>query len=299
MNEIEEIKENQINLKEYAYKFLEYIDVSENTVMTYKVGLKNFFEYLKESRITMPTREDIIEYRNYLINNLKPTTANSYMIAVRNLFNYLEYEGIMKNITKNIKGINVGNEHKRESLTKEQCLDILNNAKDIREKVLFLLATTCGIRANELVNIRLEDFKVKQDKVCLYLLGKARDYKQDFVIVSEDVFKLIREYIKLYNITDYLFTSTSNHNNNGKITTKTIRLIIKNMFKRIGLDGDEYVMHSCRHSFATLSIQNGMDIREVSQALRHKSLVTTQVYLHDLERINNKCSNTVSNMLFN
>lgn len=299
MNELKEIKENQINLKEYAYKFLDYIDVSENTVMTYKVGLKNFFEYLKESRITMPTREDIIEYRDYLINNLKPTTANSYMIAVRNLFNYLEYEGIMKNITKNIKGINVGNEHKRESLTKEQCLEILNNVQDIREKVLFLLATTCGIRANELVNIRLEDFKEKQGKICLYLLGKARDYKQDYVIISEDVFKLIKEYIKLYNITDYLFTSTSNHNTGGKLTTKTIRLIMKNMFRRIGLDGDEYSCHSCRHTFATLSIQNGEDIREVSQALRHKQLNTTMIYLHDLERINNNCTNVVSNVLFN
>lgn len=299
MNELKEIKENQINLKEYAYKFLDYIDVSENTIMTYKVGLKNFFEYLKESRITMPTREDVIEYRNYLINNLKPTTANSYMIAVRNLFNYLEYEGIIKNITKNIKGINVGNEHKRESLTKEQCLDILNNAHNVREKVLFLLATTCGIRANELVNIRLEDFKEKQGKICLYLLGKARDYKQDYVIVSDDVFKLIKEYIKLYNITDYLFTSTSNHNTGGKLTTKTIRLIIKNMFKRIGLTGDEYSCHSCRHFFATESIKNGEDIRAVSQAMRHKSIQTTMIYLHDMERINNNCTNVVSNVLFN
>ena len=299
MNELKEIKENQINLKEYAYKFLDYIDVSENTIMTYRVGLKNFFEYLKESRITIPTREDIIEYRDYLINNLKPTTANSYMIAVRNLFNYLEYEGIMKNITKNIKGINVGNEHKRESLTKEQCLEILNNVQDIREKALFLLATTCGIRANELVNIRLEDFKEKQGKICLYLLGKARDYKQDYVIISEDVFKLIKEYIKLYNITDYLFTSTSNHNTGGKLTTKTIRLIMKNMFRRIGLDGNEYSCHSCRHTFATLSIQNGENIREVSQALRHKQLNTTMIYLHDMERINNNCTNVVSNVLFN
>lgn len=299
MNEIIKETTNHINLKEYAYKFLDYIDVSENTIMTYKVGLKNFFGYLQESRIMMPSREDIIAYREYLMANLKPTTANSYMIAVRNLFNYLEYEGITKNITKNIKGINVGNEHKRESLTKEQCLDILKNVYDIREKVLFLLATTCGIRANELVNIRLEDFQQKQGKICLYLLGKARDYKQDYVIVSDDVFELIKKYIKEYQITDYLFTSTSNNNTGGKLTTKTIRLIMKNMFRRIGLDSEKYSCHSCRHTFATLSIQNGEDIREVSQALRHKQLNTTMIYLHDLERINNNCTNVVSNVLFN
>ena len=299
MENIQLFNENKVELKKYATEFLNYIDVTDNSVRTYTIGLKNFFEYIQERGITNPTREDIIAYRDHLMDTMKPTTANSYMIAVRNLYNYLEYQGIMKNITKNIKGVSVGSEHKREALTKEQCIEMLNNAKDIREKVLFLLATTCGIRANELVNIRLEDFKVKQDKVCLYLLGKARDYKQDFVVVSDDLMNLIKEYVKAYNITDYLFTSTSNNNSNGKLTTKTIRLIIKNMLRRIGLDGDEYSLHSCRHSFATLSIENGNDIREVSQAMRHKSIQTTMIYLHDLERINNKCSNTVSNMLFN
>lgn len=298
MKNIQLKQNNYIVLKNYENEFLNYIDVADNSVNTYKVGLKHFFNYLKERDITMPTREDIIEYRDYLMKHLKPTTANSYMIAVRNLYSYLEYQEITKNITKNIKGVNVGNEHKRESLTQEQCKLVLSNAKDIREKVMFLLATTCGIRANELVNIRLEDFKVKQDKVCLYLLGKARDYKQDFVIVSNDVFEIIKEYINLYHITDYLFTSTSNHNNSGKLTTKTIRLIIKNMFKRVGIVGDEFSLHSCRHSFATLSIQNGMDIREVSQALRHKSIATSMIYLHDMERINNKCTDSVSNLLF-
>lgn len=298
MENIQLFNENKVELKKQITDFLNYIDVSKNSVYTYKVGLKNFVEYLKERNITMPTREDIIAYREHLMETLKPTTANSYMIAVRNLYSYLEYQGITKNITKNIKGVNVGTEHKREPLTQEQCKLVLSNAKDIREKVMFLLATTCGIRANELVNIRLEDFKIKQDKVCLYLLGKARDYKQDFVIVSNDVFELIKEYINLYHITDYLFTSTSNNNTGGKVTTKTIRLIIKNMFKRVGIVGDEYSCHSCRHSFATLSIQNGMDIREVSQALRHKSIQTSMIYLHDMERINNKCTDSVSNLLF-
>ena len=299
MKNIQLFNENKVELKKQIIDFLNYIDVSDNSIYTYKVGLKNFVEYLKERGITLPTREDIIEYREHLMATLKPTTANSYMIAVRNLYSYLEYQGITKNITKNIKGVNVGNEHKREALTQEQCKLVLSNAKDIREKVMFLLATTCGIRANELVNIQLEDFKEKQGKICLYLLGKARDYKQDFVIVSNDVFEIIKEYINLYHITDYLFTSTSNNNTGGKVTTKTIRLIIKNMFKRVGLTGDEYSCHSCRHSFATLSIENGQDIREVSQALRHKSIQTTMIYLHDMERINNKCADSVSNLLFN
>ena len=292
------LNENKNNLiKNYIKRYLNYIDVSQNTIKTYNVGLLQFYNYLKENNIVEPTRENIIAFREYLKLNHKETTINSYLIAIRNFYNWLEYEGITKNITKNIKGINVGNEHKRNALTLEQCKLVLKNAKNIREKVIFLLSTTCGLRANELVNIRLQDFKSKQDRVCLYVLGKARDYKEDFVIVDKEVYEIIKKYIKEYNICDYLFTSTSNNNNKGQLTTKTIRLIVKDMFRRIGLDSDEYSLHSCRHSFATLAILSGKDIREVSQAMRHKSTTTTTIYLHDLEKINNKCSNSVTNAI--
>lgn len=295
MNNLVELKD--LNIVDLKQRYLDYIDVSENTVKTYDIGLLQFIQYLNDNNIRFPTREDIINFRNYLQAYHKPTTVNSYIIAVRNFFDWLEYEGISKNIAKKIKGIKVGNEHKRNALSVEQCKLVLDNAKDLREKVLFLLTTTCGIRANEIVNIRLQDFKEKDGKTCLYLLGKARDYKEDYVIVTNEVLDLIKRYILEYNIYDYLFVSSSNNNKNGKLTTKTIRLTIKNMFKRVGIVGDEYSCHSLRHTFATLSIQNDTDIREVSQALRHKNLQTTMIYLHDLEMINNKCSSAVAGII--
>ena len=297
MKELVLNEKNKVIVKDYIQRYLDYIDVSENTIKTYNVGLLQFMEYLKENNIQEPTRQDIINFREHLKEEHKETTINSYLIAIRNFYNWLEYEGITKNVTKNVKGIRIGNEHKRNALTLDQCKLVLENVKNLREKVMFLLSTTCGLRANELVNIRLQDFKLKQDKICLYVLGKARDYKEDFVIVDREIYEIINEYVQDYNIFDYLFTSTSNHNNNGKLTTKTIRLIIKDMFKRIGLDSDEYSLHSCRHTFATLAILNGKDIREVSQAMRHKSLQTTTIYLHDMEKLNNQCTNSVTNAI--
>lgn len=291
------VKKEENMMETNVEKFISYIDVCENTKIAYRAGLKNFYEYMNERGIKAPNREDILAYKDHLKETCKPATINLYLTAVKNLYSFLEYEDITKDITKNIKNMKVGNEHKRSALNVEQCTNVLNNCKDIREKVLFLLATTCGIRANELVNIKLEDFKEREGKICLYLLGKGRDYKQDFVIVDSQVFELIKKYVEEYSINDYLFTSRSNHNTNGKLTTKTIRLIIKNMFKRVGIDGDEYSCHSLRHSFATISIENGTDIREVSQALRHRNLSTSMIYLHDLDKLNNKCSNSVTNTI--
>lgn len=277
--------------------FLNYIDVSTKTQKTYQNGLNAFYEYICTNDIKNPSREDILGFRGYIKEHLSVSTVNTYMIGLRNFFKWLEYKGIYKNITENVKGLKISNSHRKESLTQDQCQKILENVKDTREKIIFLLATTCGLRANELVNIKLEDFKIKQDKICLYVLGKGRDFKEDFVVIPEKLYNYIQDYIQEYNIIDYLFVSNSNNNNNGKLTTKTIRLIVKNMFKRVGIVGNEYSLHSCRHSFATMAIRNGQDIREVSQALRHKSLSTSMIYIHDLERIDNTCSNSVSNLI--
>ena len=294
------IEENFINLKDKLIKeFLQYIDVSEKSQKTYQNGLNAFYGYICINGIKKPTREDILAFREYIKSNLSVSTVNTYMIGLRNFFKWLEYAGLYKNITENVKGVKINSTHRKESLTQEECQEILKSAKNLREKIIFLLAITCGLRANELVNIRLEDFKIKQDKICLYVLGKGRDFKEDFVVIPEKLYEWISQYINEYGIEDYLFVSTSNHNNNGKLTTKTIRLTVKNMLKRIGLVGNEYSLHSCRHYFATNSITNGVDIREVSQALRHKSLSTTTIYLHDLEMLNNTCSNKVYNSLFN
>lgn len=286
-----------LNFNDLKQQFIEYIDVSDRTVETYSGALRQFFKYMQKNNIQNPTREDIITYREYLKENYELNTVNGLMIALRQFFKFLEYSGIYKNITENVKGVKIENNHKRNYLTLEQCKSVLSAAKNIRERVLFTLAITCGLRTNEVVNIRINDFTIKGGKHCLYVLGKDRDGKQDYVVVPDSTFELIQEYINKYNITDYLFTSISNNNKNGKMTPQSLRRIMKSMYKRVGIEGKEYVFHSLRHSFATLSYQNGIDIREVSKGLRHKNQTTTEIYLHDLEKIENKCSNTMSNML--
>ena len=84
----------------YVNEFLNYIDVSEKTKETYKIALKQFCEYLLGKGINTPTREDIIEYREELKKEHKPNTVNSYLIAIRNLYDYLEYEGITKTLQR-------------------------------------------------------------------------------------------------------------------------------------------------------------------------------------------------------
>lgn len=280
-------------------RYLDYIDVSDKSAETYKKGLKSFFLYMKSNGIKNPTREDLINYRELLKSDGHSlSTVNTYLISIRNFFKWLEYEKIYKDISKNIKGVTVSREHKREPLNKEQIALVLSNVENTKEKVIFLLGLCCGCRANEICNIQITDFVKRDGKILLYLLGKARDGKVDFVVVDNSLYDIILDYIKEYNITNYLITSDYKKDG-SKVTNKTIRYIVKQMLRRVGIDDVRYSMHSCRHTFATMSIQNGADIRQVQQALRHKSLETSMIYLHDIDARNNPCGNIVSNIILN
>lgn len=295
--ELKKYENNILNFNELKDNFINYIDVSDKTIETYSRAIKQFIIYMHENNINNPIRQDIINFREYVRSKNELNTVNSYMIALRQFFKFLEYCGIYKNITENVKGIKIESYHKRNYLTIDQCKEVLQNSKNLREKVLFTITFTCGLRANEVANIRLSDFTLKNNKHCLYILGKDRDGKQDYVVVDNNTYDLIKQYIEEYNIKDYLFVSNSNHNKGGKVATITLRRIINDMYERVGIKSKDIVFHSLRHSFATLSLQNGIDIREVSKGLRHKNTSTTEIYAHDLEKVNNKCSQVISDML--
>lgn len=300
MQELVLNENKKIIVKDYIERFLDFIDVSDNTIKTYNVGLLQFIQYLKDHNIQEPTREDIIDFREYLKEEqLKPNTINAYLIAIRNFYNWLEYEGITKDITKKIKGIKLERKHLKRGLSVEEIKKVLSVCKDIREELMIKIMINCGLRCNEVVNIQLADFYNDKGVVMMKVLGKARGgLKQDSIKIDNRLFELIQEYVKQYDIRDYLFVSTSNHNTNGKLTTKTIRYIVKNLFERAGLDMEMLTAHSTRHTTCELLLEKGMPIQEVSEFMRHKNINTTIIYSKELDARNSQASNILCDEIF-
>lgn len=268
MNELKVIEKKD----ELIRKYFEYIDVSDKSCKEYNTGLKMFFQYCSDNNIINIARQDIINFREDLKRQGKSAnTINLYLVSIKNFFKWLDYEGIYKDISQNIKALPVESTHIREAISEEQVKDILRNCQNDKEKIIIYLGITTGIRCNEMCNIRLQDFKQKDGKTVLYVLGKARQgMKADFVIIPDGVANLIKNYIQEYNITDYLFTSNSNNSKGKPISTRSMRDIVNKIYERTGIKNENVVFHSLRHGFASISIQNGADVREVSQSLRHK-----------------------------
>jgi integrase/recombinase XerC len=287
------------NKEQYIEKFLEYIDVSNNTIKEYAAGLKRFFNYCYENNIVEIQRQNIISFRDYLKeSNKEASTINLYLASVKSFFKWLEYEGVYKDITRNVKSLPVEKGHKREAVTVEQLKTMLSFCESKRERLILLITITTGLRCNELRNIMVEDFKERNDAICLYVLGKARaGLKTDYVVIPDDLYKEIKDYIEENNITGYLFVSSSNNNKGNLMSTRAIRDIVNKIYEKAGLNKDLYVFHSLRHGFCNISLMNDIDIVEVSKAMRHKSIQTTMTYVRDIEAKDNKCFATVGGLV--
>lgn len=295
LREKENLIERETNYQNLIDRFVSYIDVSENTMITYKRSLKQFFRYLKNNNIINPTRDDILGFKEYLKENNKPNTVNLYLASVKNFYKWLEYENITKDITKNIKSIKMSKNHIKRGLSREEIKKILDRCKNTREELLVKLMITCALRTNEVVNIRLEDFYIESGVVLLKVLGKGRNgIKQDIVKIDNRIYDLIKKYCKEYDIKDYLFTSTSNHNTNGKLNTITIRRIITELFKRSEIDMSRLTAHSTRHTSVELALESGMSIQEVCEMARHSNISTTMIYSKEIKQRESSFANVLT-----
>ena len=286
-----------ITLEQYGESFINYLDVDKKTLKAYKVGINCLMNYFKENNIKQPTRDDLIAFRNELREKYSSNTTNTYMIAVRALFKYLEIHKLYENICVDIKGAKYDTTPKKEVLSLNQMQTIYNNLVDPREKALFGLMISTGLRVCEISTALIEDIKMYNNELVLFVLGKKRDSKCEYVKLSNQVISDLNAYIGT-RTNGNIFISTSNENYGLGLSTVSLRKIIKNIFKRYGLDKDTLSCHSLRRSFAVVSYETGSSIYDIQQVLHHSSINTTTRYLKQVDRDKNKTEYNVANAIF-
>lgn len=301
-----EIIESKGVTEDLYTRFIAYLDASPKTVQTYQRNLRQFFKYLYSNGIRQPRREDILAYRNELLEDKKPATVQNYITVVRIFFTWTEQEGLYPNIAEHIKGAKISKNHKKDNLTIGQVKSILEDIdkEDIQGKrdyaILALLFTT-ALRTIEISRAKIEDLGTVGTTPVLYIQGKGRNERTEYVKLQEPVEQAIREYLKTRpeaEASEALFTSLSNNSKGKNLSTRSISGIVKNSFKDAGYNSDRLTAHSTRHTAITIALQQGNTVQEVQQFARHSNINTTMIYAHNLERANNKCEESVANAIF-
>lgn len=281
-------------------QYIKTLDVRENSKILYVKALKQFFIYLDKNSITQPKEETIINYKKFLLERVKPNTAQVYLIAVKLFFKWLSSKGLYLNIAGNIKGVKINGDHKKDALTQTQARKLLqsintSNLKGLRDYCILSLMLTAGIRTVEVTRANIEDLKFVSGQLVLFVQGKGRDEKSEYIKIADDIAAKIKKYLSLRkDENNALFVSVKSKD---RLTTKAIRETAKNYLRLNGLTSDRLSAHSLRHTAATIALLNGVDIRQVQQLLRHSSINTTLIYTHDLDRLKNNSELVIANAI--
>ena len=290
-------------------QYIQQLDRSSVTKESYYRILTNFIEYLHSIAIVSPTKEDVIVYKTYLKKekSLSPNTIQKIVVVLRGFFQDLAANDIYPNIMLGIRGEKISKDFKRSALSIKEVKRLINRASklavDIEGKrnyaIVSLIATT-GLRTIEVERANKSDLSMKEDTHVLYIQGKGRDDKSDYVKISISVYKIIEDYLLERNDDeDALFITHSRNTRNNRLTTRNIRGIIKELLRQIDIDDPRYSAHSLRHSFATNLIKSGGSLDEAQLILRHRDASRTMIYVHALDRESSDGELKMSDMLFN
>lgn len=312
MNEIQVVQANGIVAQgivgaDLFEQFIRYLDASPKTVETYTKALRQLFNYLSLNGIRQPQREDIVAFREDLkASGHKPTTVQNYMVAVRLFFRWTAQAGYYENVADRLKGAKLNRDHKKDYLTSGQVKSVIGSVErdslqGLRDYAILTLMITGGLRTIEVVRADIGDLRNAGDNTVLYVQGKGRTEKTDYIKLSPPVEKAIRAYLSARKETNEnapLFASCSNNSKGGRLSTRSISGLVKDRLKSAGYDSSRLTAHSLRHTAVTLSLLAGKDITEVQQFARHANIATTMIYNHALDKAKNGCSEAIANAIF-
>jgi integrase/recombinase XerC/integrase/recombinase XerD len=210
----------------------------------------------------------------------KPSVARK-LAAIRTFYRYMvEREEVDQNpadlISSPRKAVTLP-----KVLKQEQVVALLERIPaggplEVRDRALFELAYSCGLRSEEIVNLDLDsvDFDAEQ----LRVIGKGDKIR--LVPIGEPAQKALDKYLAaarsaLATRPDQpaLFVSKTGRRLSSSDVRRRLRLWLRNASLSSGISP-----HALRHSFATHLLEGGADLRTIQELLGHSSVSTTQVY---------------------
>lgn len=266
-----EISASSENRKLY-FDYLEYIqrdlNLAPSTMRSYRYVLGKYIEYLEDSDIREITLMDVREYCRTQ-DHLKVSSVNTIRCILRSFFLYCEREREIR--------LRFDYSMLRQARTKRPKINVLS-MQDIQamvarlhtnqDKLMFITMYSAGLRISELVNLQCKDFR----EVELYIRGKGSEDRT--IPIDMQLNMALQEHMlknKIFH--GAMFRST--YGGRHAFTPSGYR---KRLQRQLG---DLYTKpHDVRHSYATLLLTEGMDIRTLQTALGHRNIQTTQIYTH-------------------
>ena len=281
-------------LESYIEEYLEYCKfrkrLDAKSLKAYKIDLRQFYTFACKLDDCL-SKNAVDSFITNLHRQYMPKTVKRKIASLKAFFHYLEYKELLKENPFNKLDV-----HFREAklLPKtipfhsiQQFLSILYEHKNsanseyklrcsIRDIAVIELLFATGMRISELCSLKPSDIDLKNNTVLIYGKGAKERIIQ---LGNQEVISSLALYEETFKediaSCGYYFVNRLKH----KLSDQSVRFMINNYAKLAGIE-QHLTPHMFRHSFATLLLEQDVDIRYIQKILGHSSISTTEIYTH-------------------
>ena len=250
--------------------------LAQTTIDSYCYALKDFWQYCVRNRIEHVDSHDIENYFIFLHGKkYSQATLRDKYAVLHAFFNYAVKAGYYSQSPVKVKKPKVNGIAR--CFTEDEICKILhyfstrNSFVEIRDYTIICLLLGTGMRRSELLSI------TDIGNNSIVVIGKGN--KQRSVPISGTLKQVLAIYIRERNKIAVCKNLIVTRDGNA-LTKNGLRAIFTKISHKTGIGGSRFSSHTFRHTYATMSLQNGMDIGTLSGILGHSDISTTSIYLH-------------------
>lgn len=276
----------------YVQHYLAYCKeqkgLDAKTQKAYRIDLNQFVQELEQSQSEI-TKESIRSYISYLNCHFMPRSVKRKVASVKVFCNFLYDEQILQD--NPFLGMRMKFPQARtlprvipfrviEAMLRQAHGQVHSAATDmehllaLREAAVMEMLFAGGMRVSELCGLEESDVDLIEGLV--RIRGKGRK-ERIIQIENEEVLNILRAYKAAECQTE--FSSFFLNRRHHPLSDQSVRLILNKYAELVGAD-IHITPHMFRHSFATLLLDAGVDLRYIQHLLGHSSISTTQIYTH-------------------
>lgn len=278
--------EYKLHIDEFLNYCRYHKKLSDKTIRAYKIDLSQYGVFSNEL-----SKQALWDYIEYLNKKYKPKTAKRklatlkafiHFLLLQDLIDFNPFDKLETTIKEPLllpKTIPLGVIAKLISFSYQQIVFAKSDYQirsAVRNTAILELLFATGARVAEICTLRSDNVDLLGNSVKFY--GKG---SKERIIPIENfaVLSILRKYHSLFEkeIPDsgYFFVNKLGR----RMTEQSVRNMINFYCKQCGVDM-HITPHMFRHSFATLLLEEDVDIRYIQRMLGHSSITTTQIYTH-------------------
>lgn len=281
-------------LNYYIREYIEYCEhrkrLDSKTLKAYRIDLKQY-----ESSCSNLSDCFSKDHLDWFVTNLhkqyKAKTVKRKIASLKAFFHYMEYKEVLDNnpfskldirfreaklLPKTIPFHSIQLLLSTLYKQKEQAVSEYQRRCCMRDIAVLELLFATGMRISELCSLKLSDLDFESRSVLIYGKGAKERILQ---IGNPEVMAALVAYREAFREEikecGYLFVNRMKK----KLSDQSVRFMIRRYAEMAGIQ-QHITPHMFRHSFATLLLEQDVDIRYIQRMLGHSSISTTEIYTH-------------------